>query len=253
MRSLQPIGQGYEKETARLLIRQEPISYREAWHMQQTFWSERWTNQRPDTLLLLQHDPVFTLGRSTSAQHIPHGEMTLRNSGAAVERTNRGGSITYHAPGQLVGYPIVKLGRVASGPREYVWLLEEVLIRTLALWGIAGHRLNGKPGVFVRVEDRECKIASIGIRVDRGVTLHGFALNVDLDLLPFSTIVPCGLEDYPAISMAVMHVDPISVDRVAESVADLFAELFQVAWDDREPRPYRPTPDGLSVASIKED
>jgi lipoate-protein ligase B len=238
---------------ARLLILQESISYQEAWHMQQALWSKRVSDQQPDTLLLLQHHPVFTLGRSTLARHLPYGESTLRDCGAAVERTNRGGSITYHGPGQLVGYPIIKLARVASGPRIYVWLLEEMLIRTLTLWGIAGHRLSRKPGVFVLVENRECKIASIGIRLDRGVSLHGFALNVDLDLRPFSNIIPCGLEDCPAISMRAIHRGPISLPQVAESVADIFANLFQVVWEDRQFHPSNPISVGLLAASIKED
>ncbi len=246
-------GPSRPQEAAGLLILEEPIPYQAAWHMQQALWSERLSDQRPDTLLLLQHDPVFTLGRSTSARHLPYGESALRNCGAAVERTNRGGSITYHGPGQLVGYPIIKLARVASGPRAYVWLLEEVLIRTLALWGIAGHRLNRKPGVFVHVDNRECKIASIGIRLDRGVTLHGFALNVDLDLFPFSKVVACGLEDCPAISMSAVHRGPISLRQVADSVADIFADLFQMAWADRPLRPSDPIPDRLLAASIKED
>lgn len=147
---------------------------------------------------------------------------------------NRGGSITYHGPGQLVGYPILMLSRFASGPRSYVWLLEEMLIRTLAHWEISGHRIDRAPGVWVRssCSGGEEKIASIGVRVDRGVTLHGFALNVDLDLTPFSLVAPCGLAGCRTTSMAECRQSPVSTRMVAEQIAKSFSTCFDIAWPD---------------------
>jgi len=206
------------------------MRYSDAWAFQQQLHGERLVNRRPDTLLLLEHQPVYTLGRRTALSHVPGGEATLRASGAAVESVTRGGSVTYHGPGQLVGYPILKLARCASGPKEYVWLLEEALCRTLAFWEIEGYRIDGKPGVFVGRRQETAKIASIGVRIDRGITLHGFALNVDLDLMPFSSIAPCGLVGWRTTSIAALRRSSVPMRLVMRQVAERFAQLFNLAW-----------------------
>lgn len=208
----------------------KPVPYLQAWAIQQQFHAERLEDRRPDTLMLLEHEPVFTMGRRTASTHLHGGEEALRKKGVAVESVNRGGSITYHGPGQVVGYPILKLSDFASGPREYVRLLEETLLRTLAVWGIDAHRERTTPGVFVRVGHEEAKIASIGVRVDRGVTLHGFALNVDLDLEPFSSIVPCGLAGYGMTSVAAVRRSSLSLALVAQQLADQFGSVFNLTW-----------------------
>lgn len=214
-----------------LLIMADPLDYADAWSIQQRLHAERVAERRSDTLLLLQHHAVYTLGRRTLPAHLPQGESALRATGAQVAVTNRGGSVTYHGPGQLVGYPIMRLSHSASGPKQYVWLLEETLRCTLRYWGIEAHRISKTPGLFVDVEGRAAKLASIGIRVERGVTLHGFALNVDLDMTPFSRIIPCGLDSYGPTSMAALCRSSVPIRPVAQQVAEHFAHTFQLTWD----------------------
>jgi lipoate-protein ligase B len=129
-----------------------------------------------------------------------------------------------------VGYPILKLSHYCSGPKQYVWKLEEVLIHTLLRWGIEGYRIDKNPGVWVRWNDADAKIAAIGVRIDHGVTIHGFALNVDLDLSPFSLIMPCGLAQCRIASMAEIRQSSTSATVVAQQVAEEFARIFDIQW-----------------------
>ena len=154
--------------------------------------------------------------------------MALCQSGAELHRVNRGGSVTYHGPGQVVAYPILKVDRHATGPKQLVRLFEDVVIRLLGSWNITGSRLEGKPGVWVMTPEPR-KIAFIGIRIERGVTLHGLAINVDLDLTPFHRIHPCGLADCLVTSMAALRHAPISVDAVKHVLAQTFAEVFSLS------------------------
>lgn len=208
-----------------------PLDYADAWLLQQRLHAERVADRRSDTLLLLEHRAVYTLGRRTLPAHLPQGESALLATGAQVAHTNRGGSVTYHGPGQLVGYPVVRLSHRASGPKHYVWLLEETLRCALTQWGIAARRLTKTPGLFVDVEGRTAKLASIGVRVEHGVTLHGFALNVDLDMTPFSHVIPCGLDLYGPTSMAALRGSSVPVRLVAQQVAEQFAHIFKLTWD----------------------
>jgi lipoyl(octanoyl) transferase len=210
----------------------DPIPYQEAWTLQQRLHAKRLAGNSPDVLLLLEHQPVYTMGRRTESAHLGLGETALRQWGATVQTVNRGGSITYHGPGQLVGYPILQLSRYAQGPKAYVRLLEDVLIGTLALWGVEGHRVDKNPGVWVRSDQGDAKIASIGIRIDQGITLHGFALNVDLDLAPFSHIMPCGLTECRTTSLAELCHTSVPVAQVAEQIAEIFSGLFKISWTD---------------------
>lgn len=214
----------------RLIRFSKPIPYAEAWALQKQLQEERRAERRGDTLLLLEHSPVYTMGRSTQPTHWNCGEEILRRTGASLQSVDRGGSITYHGPGQVVGYPILKLSRYCSGPKQYVRKLEEVLIHTLAQWGIEGYRVEKKPGVWVRWRDADAKIAAIGVRIDHGVTIHGFALNVDLDLFPFSYIVPCGLTACHITSMAEIRQSCVSSSVVAQQVAQEFARTFNIEW-----------------------
>ena len=213
-----------------LIIFQELLPYPQAWALQQRFHAERVSGARADTLVLLEHPAVYTVGRRTQSDHLGRGEDALRETGAAIEPVNRGGSVTYHGPGQLVGYPILTLSHYASGPKAYVQLLEEVLIQTVALSGIIGHRMAHKPGVWATINRGMAKIASIGVRVEHGVTLHGFALNVNVDLSPFALIVPCGLEGCETTSMAEIMRAPASLPLVVRQIADLFSSVFQLEW-----------------------
>ncbi len=207
-----------------------PLPYADTWALQRRLQAERIADLRPDLLLLLEHMPVYTMGRTTRPTHWSGNEHLLRQLGATLQPVDRGGSITYHGPGQLTGYPILKLSRLCPGPKIYVQMLEQVLIDVLALSGIDGYRVEKKPGVWVRIDGAEAKLASIGVRLDRGVTMHGFALNVDLDLSPFSHIVPCGLDRCRMTSMAEVRQEPIAATLVAQQVARCFANIFNIEW-----------------------
>ena len=208
----------------------QPIPYAEAWTLQKQLQEERIAERQRDVLMLLEHSPVYTMGRTTQPAHWGCGEEVLRRIGADVVSVDRGGSITYHGPGQVVGYPILKLSQYCSGPRQYVRKLEEVLIHTLLKWGIEGYRLEKKPGVWVRMGPADAKIAAIGVRIDHGVTIHGFALNVDLDLSPFSHIMPCGLTQCRITSMAEAGQSAVSPSSVAQQMAQEFARIFNIRW-----------------------
>jgi lipoyl(octanoyl) transferase len=211
------------------LLMIDRIGYEPAWTLQRRLVEERRQEAGVDTLLLVEHDPVFTIGRTGRASHWGNDESRLAARGYPVYHVERGGSITYHGPGQIVGYPILLLARFCSGPKAYIGLLETVLIRTLEEWGIPGERREKLPGVWVRGE-RASKIAAMGVRIQRGVTMHGFALNVSADLGPFREIVPCGIDGVHVTSMTEIlgrHVD--STD-VRGRIAAHFAEIFALEW-----------------------
>lgn len=178
----------------------------------------------PGVLLLLEHPHVFTLGRRGRTGDILVGAEELEALGAAVRHTDRGGEVTYHGPGQLVGYPIVDLRGLVTGPLDYVRRLERVLVATLADFGIRAESEDRPTGVWVG----NAKIAAIGVRVSRGVTTHGFALNVDPDLAYFDRIVPCGMPDVPVTSMAAAGSAPVRVADVARVLTAHFAEIFGI-------------------------
>jgi lipoyl(octanoyl) transferase len=206
------------------------IPYAEALTLQKHLQKERIAERQGDVLILLEHSPVYTLGRTTQPAHWGCGGEVLRRTGASVQSVDRGGSITYHGPGQVVGYPILNLSHYCSGPKQYVRKLEEVLIHTLLRWGIEGYRFEKKPGVWVRQNHADAKIAAIGVRIDHGVTIHGFALNVDLDLSPFSYIMPCGLTQCHITSMAEVLQSAMSSSVVAQQMAQEFARIFNIQW-----------------------
>lgn len=181
-------------------------------------------------LILLEHPHTYTLGARGDTGHLLADEERLRLLGAVLRRTDRGGDITYHGPGQLVGYPIVNLTRWHEGPRWYVRSLERVLIETLADFGIEGRRVDGRPGVWAG----DSKIAAIGVRVSRGITSHGFALNVDPDLEYFSHIVPCGLAGVTVTSMAQELEEAPRMDDVMDTVSAVFGRAFNLRMPSLE-------------------
>ena len=212
-----------------VLIQPGRLDYGTAWALQRRLFEDRLAARCPDTLLLLEHDPVFTAGRTARAEHWGGDESATHVAGVPIYRVERGGSVTYHGPGELVGYPILQLNRFCDGPRTYVRSLEEVIIRTLARWGITGRRIEKLPGVWVG--DRQpAKIAAVGTRIERGITMHGFALNVTVDLRPFSWIAPCGLADCRVTSMAELAAGLVHPAEVRRCVADRFAEVFGLDW-----------------------
>jgi lipoyl(octanoyl) transferase len=206
-----------------------PVPYSVAWELQSCLHHERLSDMRPDTVMILEHQPVFTLGRSTRLSDWGGDEAVLRANGTTLHRVNRGGSATYHGPGQIIVYPILRLAQHAAGPKRLVRLFEDVIIRVLELWGIDGHRIEKKPGIWA-MTPQPAKIASIGIRIERGVTLHGFALNVDMDLAPFQQIHPCGFADCLVTSMRKLRGAAISLDKIKQDLARTFGEVFSIEW-----------------------
>jgi len=177
---------------------------------------------RVERLLLLEHPPVITLGRNARSADVLHDEATLESLGVAVHETNRGGQVTYHGPGQLVGYPILDLSPDRRDVARYLRDLEEVLIRTLSQFGVTAGRAPGLTGVWVGAE----KIASLGVHLSRWVTTHGFALNVNTDLSRFGLIVPCGLRGAAVTSMQRLLGRALPLEEVAAAIVPVFGEVF---------------------------
>ena len=198
------------------------IDYERAWRMQERIAAARAAVETDDTLILLQHPHVFTLGRHGDESHILVRGADLLGAGATYYHSDRGGDATYHGPGQIVGYPILNLRRRGSDVRQYVHDLEEVLIGALAEFGIDAARADGLPGVWVG----NAKIAAIGVKVSHWVSRHGFALNVQPDLRYFDLIVPCGLHGRRATSMAAALGRDVSVDEVLDPLKRHFAAVF---------------------------
>jgi lipoyl(octanoyl) transferase len=207
------------------------LEYAHAWALQRTLVEQRAAEHCPDTLMLLEHDAVFTIGRSGREAHWGYDERRLVQSGYPVYRIERGGSITFHGPGQLVGYPILRLASFCAGPKAYVRMLEEVIIRTLANWDITGQRIASWPGVWIDME-QPAKIAAIGVKIQRGVTMHGVALNVTMDLSPFRLVTPCGIQGCRVTSMADILGHDVPMDIVRRRMAETFAELFGIEWTE---------------------
>jgi len=203
------------------------VPYREAWELQRTVAAGVATGELPDTVILLEHPPVITLGRRTDEGelHIPRG--------AAVEvvETDRGGKSTYHGPGQLVCYPILDLKRHGKDVKKFCRELEEAIILALASFGLEGSRIDGLTGVWLQRPPR--KIASIGVHLSRWISTHGYALNVDLDPTPFTDwITACGLDDVAFTSMAHELGRPLTVDDVRPAAEEAFAEVFDLAFEE---------------------
>ncbi len=198
------------------------IGYREASDLQASFARRLKDGSGGERLLLLEHDPVVTLGRNARETDLLAGERRLLASGVAVERTDRGGQVTYHGPGQLVGYPILSLQPDRRDVGRYLRDLEEVLIRTLGRFGITAGRREGFTGVWAG----DGKIAAIGVHLSRWVTTHGFALNVTTDLSRFDLIVPCGIRGAGVTSMRRLLERDVPLLEVAERVVPEFGAVF---------------------------
>jgi lipoate-protein ligase B len=208
------------------------LPYREAWALQQAYVRDRIADRRPDTVIVTEHDSVFTAGRRYAAKEAVPDSI----AGMAVVAVERGGSLTYHGPGQLVLYPILRLQSYCSGPRTFVHALEEVVIVTLRAFGIAGDREPGYPGVWVNSGGRR-KIASLGLRIIDGVTMHGVALNVDMDLRPFTHIVPCGIPLCRMIDMAGVLERSVPLVAVEDAVVSALEDVFKVPLTSQSAQP----------------
>ncbi len=199
------------------------IEYETAWKLQDEYAREIAEGIRPPTLLLLEHPHVYTFGRRGKQENLLWGESQLKEKGIATHWVDRGGDVTYHGPGQLVGYPIVRLEASRRDIRRYVRDLEEVLIRALADFGIFAGRHPEHRGVWVKNR----KIASLGIRISRWVTSHGFALNVATDLSYFSLMNPCGISGCTMTSLEAELLAPVAMASVRERVSTRFGDVFE--------------------------
>jgi lipoyl(octanoyl) transferase len=213
------------------------LPYAEGVEVQDRIRSARQDGALPDALVLLEHDPVYTKGRRTAASDLPMGEDWYRTQGIEVAETTRGGRVTYHGPGQLVGYPIMKIGDVIA----FVRTMESAVIAALADEGVEARVREGLTGIWVG--DR--KIGSIGVHVSRGVTMHGFAVNVDCDLQPFEWIVPCGIEGVRMTSLLAETGRTGAMRCFRKRMAWRFAEAFGL-------RQRIVTPDRLIAATERE-
>jgi len=214
------------------------LGYQEALDLQKELVERRRRGEIPDQLLLLEHPPVITLGvrARNSREHVLESDESLSAKGVNVFETGRGGDVTYHGPGQLVGYPIFDLKPDRCDVHQYVRDLEDALIRAAGRFGISGHRVNGLTGVWVGPDGAEEKLAAIGVRISRWITSHGFALNVNTRLEHFGLIVPCGISDRGVTSMERLLARHVSMDEVTDAVIAAFREIFEPA-----PAPVRGT------------
>jgi lipoate-protein ligase B len=202
------------------------MAYGDAWALQRSVLAARQADQVPDVVLSVEHPPVITVGRAGRTSNVLASTELLGAHGIEVHHVERGGDVTYHGPGQLVGYPILNLRALDEDVVRYVRLLEATLIAALATYGIAAERMHGFPGVWVG----GAKIAAIGVAVKRRVTMHGFALNVDPALLHFELINPCGLNK-PVTSMARVLGRAVTLDEVRPQVVRAFSEMFQISLE----------------------
>jgi lipoyl(octanoyl) transferase len=220
------------------------IDYASGLGLQKQMVEARHAGQIGNTLLLLEHPPVLTLGRNSDRKNVIASDEFLAYRGVEIHEINRGGDVTYHGPGQLVGYPILDLrsftlsgSHARLGAVDYIRLLEEVLIRACAGFGVRTQRIAGRTGVWTIAGGSipEKKMAAIGVHISRGITSHGFALNVITDLRDFDLIVPCGISDRTVTSLeleADASVPPPTMENTINSVARHFGRVFehQVLW-----------------------
>ena len=217
--------------------------YKETWDYQEKLFKEildlKIKNRRqnlnektPNYLLMVEHPHVYTLGKSGDIKNLLISEAELEKKQASYYKINRGGDITYHGPGQLVGYPILDLDNFFTDIHKYLRFLEETIIRTLAEYGLKAERSKGETGVWLDVGTPFArKICAMGVRASRWVTMHGFALNVNADLGYFDHIIPCGIEGKAVTSLNVeLGKKEISLDEVQEKVLKHFAELFEAQF-----------------------
>ena len=192
--------------------------YDEVWEKQKELVDQRRFGAVPDTLILVEHDPVYTLGKNSNENHL----LQTRDRHVPVYQIERGGDVTFHGPGQLVGYPILDLHHHRLSVSWYMRTLEKVLIQTLGQFGIEARCREGLTGVWVREE----KIAALGVRLSRWISMHGFALNVNTDLKFFDGIIPCGIFEYDVTSMSQILGKEVSLVEVEETLITVFRLLF---------------------------
>lgn len=201
------------------------IAYEEALSVQKQLWFLRKNNLITDSLLILEHEPVITIGRRGDPSHIVVPETTLKEKGVIVCSTERGGDVTYHGPGQIIGYPILRLKDYSSGVREFVDKVEEIFIKILNdHYLIKADRDNRYPGVWVGSN----KITAIGLSIHSGITMHGFAFNVNTDLTPFNWILPCGIIDRGMTSVKELIGEETDLNWMKKEIVYYFSQVFGI-------------------------
>lgn len=208
------------------------IGYADALALQKRLVNARKAGTIEDALLFCEHPHVITQGRNGKQEHLLASEHVLRQKNVDFFETDRGGDITYHGPGQIVGYPILDLGAIRRDVHWYVRSLEEAMIRATAEFGIVAGRLAGKTGIWVAIGATEEKLAAIGVHISRWVTSHGFAYNVTTDLRNFELIVPCGIADRKATSLEKLLGRGVEKKEVAPALARNFGEVFDLEMKD---------------------
>ncbi|WP_068246939.1 lipoyl(octanoyl) transferase LipB [Hydrotalea flava] len=188
--------------------------------------------QTKNYLLFVEHTPVYTLGKSGKREHILISEAEMKEKSIDFFHINRGGDITFHGPQQIVGYPILDLDKFKTDLGWYLRSLEEVIIQTLAIYGIKGSRSEGETGVWIDPDKKgfERKICAMGIKCSRWITMHGFAFNINTDLNYFNNIIPCGIQNKQVTSLQKELGMPIPMDEVKQHVKENFAKVFEVGW-----------------------
>jgi lipoyl(octanoyl) transferase len=213
------------------------VEYGAAWQLQRRIVAARKAGGVPDVLLLCRHPHVITLGRNGKLENLRASDHVLRQMGVTFFETDRGGDITYHGPGQLVGYPIVNLAEIRRDVAWYLRSLEEAMMRATAEFGIATRRVDGRTGVWVDVpaeQGGEEKLAAIGVHLSRWVTSHGFAYNVSTHLRYFDLIVPCGIADKRATSLETLLCRTVKIEEVSPRIAAHLGELLGLDWRPAE-------------------
>ena len=219
------------------------IDYQEAWDYQENILRKIVAGKQSDNidgletgrLIFCEHPHVYTIGKSGSETNLLLNEEKLKEINASFYKINRGGDITYHGPGQLVGYPIFDLECLDIGVRKYVFLLEEAIIQTLAEFHISGDRLEGATGVWLdtKIPAKTRKICAIGVRVSRLVSMHGFALNVQTELDYFRYINPCGFVDKGVTSMTQENLKPVGIEEVKKVLKQKISSVFDLSLEDK--------------------
>jgi lipoyl(octanoyl) transferase len=207
------------------------VEYGEAFRLQRAIASARETDNLTDTLITLEHPPVLTLGRRANQSNIIVPEMLLRAEGVSVYKSSRGGDVTYHGPGQLVGYPIFALRALGLGASDYVHSLERAIIDLLAHYGLQGRQDPHYIGVWVGEE----KVAAIGVAISGGISTHGFALNVDPNMAHFRLINPCGITDKGVASLSRLLGRPLSVSEVCPIMVESIGRVFGMKMEVVDP------------------
>jgi lipoyl(octanoyl) transferase len=202
------------------------MGYAQAWTLQKRVVAARKAGAVDDVLLLCEHPHVITQGRNGKREHLLASEHVLQQKGVEFHATDRGGDITYHGPGQILGYPILNLGAIRRDVVWYVRMLEEAMIQATAELGVAAKRVEGKTGIWVGYENAEEKLAAIGVHISRWVTSHGFAYNVSTDLRYFDLIVPCGIADRKATSLEKLLGRSVKQEEIAPRIAKHFGDVF---------------------------